>query len=62
MVKWDSSTLGIDGEETRKQLSEGEPRIEVFTHECGIEVMPYMMETGEAEIVAKRLAEIFRAA
>jgi L-seryl-tRNA(Ser) seleniumtransferase len=62
MINWDSSTLGIDAEETCKRLSEGEPRIEVFTREDGIEIMPYMMEDGEDEVVAKRLSEVFRSA
>lgn len=62
MINWDSSTLGIDSEEAYKRLSEGEPRIEVFTQENGIEIMPYMMEDGEDEVVAKRLSEVFRSA
>ena len=62
MINWDSSTLGIDSEEAYKRLSEGEPRIEVFTQYIVFEIMPYMMEDGEDEVVAKRLSEVFRSA
>jgi hypothetical protein len=38
-----------------KRLSSGKPRIELANRENGISVMPYMMEEGDAEIVADRL-------
>ena len=57
-VHWDRTVLPITPEETQQQLSDGDPRIELFTHENGVEVMPYMMEQGEDVIVARRLREV----
>ena len=57
-VHWDRTVLPIAPEEVQQQLSDGDPRIELFTHENGVEVMPYMMESGEDVIVAKRLREV----
>ena len=61
-VEWSVEVLGISGEEVSRQLSQGEPRIEAGGHEKGISIMPYMMEDGEADIVAQRLAQIFEEA
>jgi len=47
--------LGITGAVVGKRLSSGKPRIELANRENGISVMPYMMEEGDAEIVADRL-------
>jgi len=57
-IGWDEKTVELTPEAARTALSEGEPRIEVFTHDTGIEVMPYMMEPGEASVVADRLKEV----
>ena len=46
-------------EEARRQLSDNDPRIELFHTGTGVEVMPYMMEAGEDEIVARRLRQVF---
>jgi uncharacterized pyridoxal phosphate-dependent enzyme len=54
-VSWDGETLGVDGATVARRLSEGEPRIEVFHGDTSLTVNPYMMEAGEAEIVAPRL-------
>ena len=37
-------------------------QIVAAAQENGIEIMPYMMEDGEDEVVAKRLSEVFRSA
>jgi len=58
-VEWDPQTLGLSGREVGRQLSQGTPRIEVFNEACGFSVMPYMMQEGDAEVVARRLEEIF---
>ncbi|MCC7264887.1 MAG: aminotransferase class V-fold PLP-dependent enzyme [Candidatus Latescibacteria bacterium] len=58
LLHWDAKALGLTPEEVQKQLSEGEPRIEVFTHHDGVNFNPYMMEPGEEPKVAKRLGEI----
>ncbi len=57
-LHWDAEALGLTPEEVQKQLTEGEPRIEVFTHKDGVNFNPYMMEPGEEPRVAQRLGEI----
>ena len=57
-INWDVEVMGISGTDVEKELSAGEPRIELFSHEAGVSVMPYMMEDGEAELVANRLSTI----
>lgn len=59
-VGWDAKHVEMTPERVQRALSDGEPRIEVFTHETGVEFMPYMMEPGEAPLVAKRLFEIMQ--
>ena len=62
VVSWDPDVVGITPPEAVRQLSAGDPRIEVFGHGDGVSIMPYMMEDGEAEIVAQRLHEVLAAA
>jgi L-seryl-tRNA(Ser) seleniumtransferase len=57
-IQWDAASLGIDGAGVARELSQGEPRIEVFHGESSIPINPYMMEDGEERIVATRLREI----
>jgi len=57
-LHWDAKSLGLTPEEVQKQLSEGTPRIEVFTHQDGVNFNAYMMEPGEEIAVAKRIGEI----
>jgi L-seryl-tRNA(Ser) seleniumtransferase len=57
-IHWDQTSILLTPDEVRNQLSQGEPRIEIFTHKNGVEIMPYMMEEGEDEIVAARLKEV----
>lgn len=59
-VGWDASHVELTPEQARQALSDGEPRIEVFTHDTGVEFMPYMMEEGEAVVVANRLHEVLQ--
>lgn len=61
-VHWDRASVAISPDEAQQALSDGDPRIELFTHEHGVEVMPYMMEEGEDEIVAGRLREVLEQA
>ena len=58
-VEWDPEKLGISGGEVGRKLSEGTPRVEVFNGARGFSIMPYMMQEGDAEVVADRLGEIF---
>lgn len=53
-VRWDASKL--TPADVVKQLRDGEPRIEIrATLKDGIEVSVWMLEPGQAEIVARRL-------
>ena len=52
----------VSPQEVERQLSAGDPRIEVSGHNAGISIMSYVMEPGEAQIVAQRLEEIMTAA
>ncbi len=61
-IHWDRASLPIAPAEVQRQLSDGDPRIELFTHEHGVEVMPYMMEPGEDAIVARRLHKMLAGA
>jgi L-seryl-tRNA(Ser) seleniumtransferase len=57
-IHWDAAALGVDGAGVAGELSQGEPRIEVFHGDSSISVNPYMMEEGEEQIVAPRLRQI----
>ncbi len=59
-VGWDAKHVELTPNQAQHALSDGEPRIEVFTHETGVEFMPYMMEPGEASVVAKRMFEVLQ--
>jgi L-seryl-tRNA(Ser) seleniumtransferase len=57
-ISWDTDAVGPSYEDVTKQLSEGDPRIEMFAHKEAVSVMPYMMEGEEEVVVAKRLREV----
>ena len=61
-VNWDQSGIPITADEIVKRLSDGEPRIELGGGGTSVSVMPYMMEPGEADVVADRLREELMAA
>ena len=58
MIGWDQAVVKATPAEVKATLSEGEPRIEVFCEETEVEIMPYMMQPGDAEIVAERMAKV----
>ncbi|MEE2658991.1 MAG: aminotransferase class V-fold PLP-dependent enzyme [Candidatus Latescibacterota bacterium] len=58
VVEWDPAVVGMTGTQVADRLSRGMPRIEVFSSETGFSVNPYMMESGEEDLVANRLVEI----
>jgi L-seryl-tRNA(Ser) seleniumtransferase len=66
-IRWDKAALSLTADEIRKQLRAGRPSIEIVpgsspaeaaTQEISVGV--WQMQPGEAEIVARRLREIFR--
>jgi len=60
LIQLDASRIKLTSEEVKRRLNEGTPRIWVpLAHQgAGISIMPYMMEPGEDEIVARRFAEV----
>jgi L-seryl-tRNA(Ser) seleniumtransferase len=65
-LTWEKATLPLTADDARKQLREGKPSIEIAPNaspakaenqEIGIGV--WQMQPGEAEIVARRLREVF---
>ena len=63
-IKWDQSKVKISVAEVVKKLKEGEPSIEVnpSSNKEQLVIGVWMLEPGEAQIVAKRLREILKAA
>lgn len=63
-LKWDPSALKIDPLEVRKQLLAGTPSIEVTpsTNKQQLVMTVWMLQPGEAEVIAKRLKQIFKGA
>ncbi len=63
-IKWDQSKVKISVADVVKKLKEGEPSIEVnpSSNKEQLVIGVWMLEPGEAQIVAKRLREILKAA
>ena len=64
-IRWQPGSPPIAPDAVVRQLREGEPSIELVPapqDENSLEVASWMLEPGEAEIVARRLREIFLAA
>lgn len=63
-LRWDPAAVKATPLEIRKQLSEGSPAIEVgpSTNAKRMVIGVWMMQPGDAEIVARRLTELLRAA
>jgi L-seryl-tRNA(Ser) seleniumtransferase len=68
-IRWDKAALSLTADEIRKQLRAGRPAIEIVpgsspaeaaTQEISVGV--WQMQPGEAEIVARRLREVFQTA
>jgi hypothetical protein len=67
-IRWDGAAVGITGEELVEKLDKGTPRIAVGGGEgrrpdamnSSIEIMPYMMAPGDAEIVAATIGRYLR--
>jgi L-seryl-tRNA(Ser) seleniumtransferase len=61
-VTWDQTVIPLSIVEVQKRLREGEPSIEVVPNNQEFMVGVWMMEPGDAEIVAKRLKQVLKAA
>jgi len=62
-ITWDESQLKITAAEATKKLLEGNPSIELRPGaQHGIEVAVWMMQPGEAQIVARRIREVLKGA
>jgi len=66
-IEWDGTRLGIGGQEVYDALLNGDPRIILARgtggdlqglKESSVEVMPWMMEPGNAETVAESLSQV----
>jgi seryl-tRNA(Sec) selenium transferase len=57
-VHWDAAVIGATAGQIIGALLEGEPRILVNGMPDGVRVNPYMLEAGDAEIIAKRLRDL----
>ncbi|MEW6750721.1 MAG: aminotransferase class V-fold PLP-dependent enzyme [Candidatus Latescibacterota bacterium] len=56
-IDWDPEVLGAPGR-VHAALLEGEPRILTGMRAQGLQINPYMLEDGEAQIVGRRLREV----
>lgn len=56
----DQAVLPLPPQEVHKRLREGEPRIELVPNNRDIMVGVWMLQPGEAEIVARRLREVLK--
>jgi D-glucosaminate-6-phosphate ammonia-lyase len=62
-ITWDESAVSMSPEEVRKQLREGQPSIETTPGGKNELVMTvWMLQDGEAQVVAKRLRSILKKA
>ena len=66
-LSWEQSTLKLTADNVRKQMREGKPSIEIAPNSSpadapvqDITIGVLQMQPGEAEIVAKRLREVFQ--
>ncbi|MCI0662736.1 MAG: PLP-dependent transferase [Acidobacteria bacterium] len=66
-IKWEKAKLNLTADDVRKQMREGKPSIEIVPgsspekeEKQEIAIGVWQMQPGEAEIVAKRLSEVFK--
>ncbi len=60
-VRWDEGKLGLTVAGVIQKLREGDPSIEMRPNkEDGLEIGVWMLETGEVDIVARRVTEVLR--
>jgi len=66
-IKWEKAKLNLTADDVRKQLREGKPSIEIVPgsspakeEKQEISIGVWQMQPGEAEVIAKRLREVFK--
>ena len=57
-IMWDPAVLNVTPTQGHRDLWDAEPSVILHLRSEGVHVMPYMMETGDAEIAARRLREV----
>ncbi len=60
-VSWDEAVLPITANDVKQKLRDGDPSIELAPGGRNLEIASWMLQDGEAEIVADRLAAILAA-
>src|SRR5262249_22689441 len=62
-ITWDQAALHITAEEATKLLRNGDPSIELRPGGAkdALEIAVWMLQPGEAQIVAKRIREVLKA-
>ena len=63
-ITWEPGTVKITAHEAVKRLREGDPSIELRpggAHDA-LEVAVWMLQPGEAQIVARRIREVLKGA
>lgn len=59
-IRWDQQRIKLTPKQVERQLSDGNPRIEMSSGDHGVHMLPYMMEPGEDRLVAERLTALLR--
>jgi len=64
LIRWDQDSIKLTPKQVMKQLREGEPSIEVnpMTDEKQLAIGVWMLQPGEAQIVAKRVRAVLKQA
>jgi L-seryl-tRNA(Ser) seleniumtransferase len=61
-IFWDPQTVKLSVKDAQKQMREGDPAIEVTPSETEFTMNVWMLQPGDAELVAKRVREVLQAA
>jgi seryl-tRNA(Sec) selenium transferase len=60
-ISWDPARISITPREVSETLRKSKPSIVLERNEKGIEMNSFMLQPGEAEIIAERLTQVLRA-
>jgi L-seryl-tRNA(Ser) seleniumtransferase len=62
-IRWDRAKISLSGREIMNRLRDGQPSIEAcpLTDEESLVIGVWMMQPGDAQVVARRVREILRA-